>query len=244
MTHPPPPDDPFQLRDLQLVLGTDHRTHYFEVLRDAADRTRLLVFFGMALVETIPDDKTDPQYRLLLARLYNAGARPSALHRAFGIDGKTLRRWGAALVSPDHRETARVLFGVDEARHQRALIQKFVQTVTSAQSLTFVMDRAIFSHALFDYFLEPDSPNHLMTWEKWYHQGQFAAERAVQDFVLTRPRNHRQDLLRYVFRYDEEAWSKRPAIRRILVRAVAPGQHEVEMAILCTDPTRSAEQAD
>ena len=81
--------------------GTDHRTHYFEVLRDAADPTRLFVYFGMALVEKIPDDKNDPQYRLLLARLYNAGARPSALHTAFGIDGKTLRRWGAALVSPD-----------------------------------------------------------------------------------------------------------------------------------------------
>lgn len=114
--------------------------------------------------------------------------------------------------------------------------------VTSEQSLTFVMDRAIFSHAIFDYFLAPDSPNHLITWEKWYHKGQFVSDRATQDCVLTRPRNHRQDLLRYAFRYYEEAWSKRPAIRRILVRAVAPGKHEVEMAILCTDPTRSAEE--
>ena len=127
MKHAHLPDDPFQLRDLQLVLGTDHRTHYFQVLRDAVDPTRLFVYFGMALVEKIPDDKNDPQYRLLLARLYNAGARPSALHTAFGIDGKTLRRWGAALVSPDRRETARVLFGVKEACHQRALIRQFVQ---------------------------------------------------------------------------------------------------------------------
>ena len=502
-------NDPQKLRDLQLILGTDKRHHYFEVFKDHADPTNLCVYFGMMLIERIPDDKKNPRYRLLLARLINAGARPSALHIAFGIDVKTLKQWGRALVSTDILEAMRVFYGFDEARQQRERIHNFVETrfskiypenrraysrvirqeieetfgvklsgetlrpqftqlraswkadrnpipendvnqaqllvenaestcdlpatssppvtsisppvrpavpmllshagallfapvistlrkffaecpqvlslvkllltfvllgavnleqskllhrnslkfmlgarlftlnrlrkllkelaanpavlaaiftanlsltspndreifyfdphgkeytgakkilkgyftgmrvarkvvhadffhtkggrpvyfehadnfddmrvrfrgilprfrellgVVPEQSLTFVIDRAIFSREIFDYFLESDTANHLITWEKGYRKGQFDPERATGEYVLTRPRNNSRDLLRHTFIYYEEPWSKCPGIRRLLVQATAPGGRIVEVAILCTDATRSADE--
>lgn len=520
MKHSKTSKDPYRLRDLQLVLGVDQRHSYFEVLKDPAATNLLCVYYGMKLVEKVPDDKRDPQYRLLLARLVNAGARLSALHKAFGIDPKTLKTWGAALVSKNRLETTRVLFGLDLALQKRELIHNYVCTrfpevytahrrnysqimrqeiaqtfgvkltgeslrkqftplriqwhidrnpipenpanqaqisphneesscdlpapslpelaedsmapaapvasisqparsavpsllshagvllfapifstlrsaftecpqvlsllklfltfvllgavnleqskllhrnslqfllgtqlftlnrlrkifktlaadpavlaavfaanlsltpqhereifyfdphgkeytgakkilkgyftgmrtarkvvhadffhtkggrpvyfehadnfddmrarfrevlprframlgVTSEQSLTFVIDRAIFSKEMFNYFLESDTANQLITWEKGYKKGEFDPKRAIGEYVLMRPRNHSHDLLRYTFSYYEEPWDKNLSVRRLLVQLTAPGDHKVEVVILCTDATRSAEE--
>lgn len=520
MKHSKTSKDPYRLRDLQLILGSDQRHHYFEVLKDPAVPDLLCVYYGMMLVEKVPDDKRDPQYRLLLARLVNAGARLSALHKAFGIDPKTLKTWGAALVSKNRLETTRVLFGLDLALHKRELIHNYVCTrfpevytarrrnysqimrqeieqtfgmklsaetlrkqltplrtqwhidrnpipenpvnqaqisvqneesscdlpapslpeftedlmtpvapvaarskpahsavpsllshagmllfapifstlrsafaecpqllslvklfltfillgavnleqskllhrnslqfllgtqlftlhklrkifktmaadpavlatvfaanlsftpqhereifyfdphgkeytgakkilkgyltgvrttckvvhadffhtkegrpvyfehadnfddmrarfrevlprfrallgVTAEQSLTFVIDRAIFSQEMFGYFLASGSANQLITWEKGYKKGEFDPKKATGKYVLMRPRNHSHDLLHYTFSYYEAPWVKRLSVRRLLVHLTAPGDHKAEVAILCTDVTRSAEE--
>jgi len=60
---------------LQQIIGTDKRNPDFTICRDEASPRKLHVFFGAALLETIPEDKTHTEFKLLLARLYNSGIR-------------------------------------------------------------------------------------------------------------------------------------------------------------------------
>jgi len=116
------------------------------------------------------------------------------------------------------------------------------------QAFYFVIDRAIFSGAIFDYFLDPTCRDHLITWEKHYIPGEwevFAASEACLSqgcYTLQRPRNNATDLETYTVDYLEQHWPKRPEIRRLLVKAVSPEQRTIEVAILCTEELLSAEE--
>jgi hypothetical protein len=94
----------------QLLLGTDKRNPVFAVYQDCSGE-RLLVFYGFELIETVNNDSADPAFKLLLARLYNAGVKLSALCESFQVDPKTIRRWGKALLRGDPAELIRVLQG-------------------------------------------------------------------------------------------------------------------------------------
>jgi hypothetical protein len=131
----------------------------------------------------------------------------------------------------------------------QALHPRFREAIgaTADQAFYFVIDRAIFSGEMFDYFLDPTCRDHLITWEKHYIPGEwamFADSEALLShgcYTLHRPRNNATDLETYTFDYLEQPWPKRPAIRRLLVKAVAPGGRTVEVAILCTDEQLPAE---
>jgi hypothetical protein len=94
----------------QLLLGTDKRNPVFAVYEDDSGE-RLLVFYGFELIEIVNNDSADPAFKLLLARLYNAKVKLSALCESFQVDPKTIRRWGKALRQGDPAELVRVLEG-------------------------------------------------------------------------------------------------------------------------------------
>jgi hypothetical protein len=100
----------------QLLLGTDKRNPVFAVYQDDSGE-RLLVFYGFELIEIVNHDSTDPAFKLLLARLYNAKVKLSALCESFQVDPKTIRRWAKALLQGDPAELVRVLEG-RSARHK------------------------------------------------------------------------------------------------------------------------------
>ena len=118
------------------------------------------------------------------------------------------------------------------------------------QEFYFVIDRAIFSGDLFDYFLDPTCRDHLITWEKHYIPGEwevFADSEALLSkggYLLQRPRNNATDLVTYTFDYLEQHWPKRPAFRRLLVKAVSPDQRTIEVAILCTDEVKTVKRTE
>src|SRR5438309_1416591 len=91
----------------QMLLGTDKRNPVFAVYQDDSGK-RLLVFYGFELIETVNNDSADPAFKLLLARLYNAKVKLSALCESFQVDPKTIRRWGKALLQGDAAELVRV----------------------------------------------------------------------------------------------------------------------------------------
>jgi len=93
-----------------LLLGTDKRNPVFAVYQDDSG-DRLLVFYGFELIEIVNNDSADPAFKLLLARLYNAKVKLSALCESFQVDAKTIRRWGKALLQGDAAELIRVLEG-------------------------------------------------------------------------------------------------------------------------------------
>ena len=57
---------------------------------------KLDVFYGAELLEVIEDDRQAPSFKLLLGRLDNAGVKAKELTKLFGVDRKTMERWGGA----------------------------------------------------------------------------------------------------------------------------------------------------
>ena len=80
----------------QLILGTDKRNPLFLVYADE-DQEQLHVYYGLELLEVVSADRNDPNFKMLVGRLYNAGLSRRVLQGTFQIDPKTIQRWGRAL---------------------------------------------------------------------------------------------------------------------------------------------------
>lgn len=110
----------------QLILGTDKRNPVFAVYEDDSGQ-RLLVFYGFEIIEIVNNDPKDPACKLLLGRLYNSGVKLSALCESFGVDPKTVRRWGKGLLQGDPVELIRVLEGRAARRKRTVAVEKFAR---------------------------------------------------------------------------------------------------------------------
>ena len=95
---------------LQAILGTDKNNPMFAVYRDEQKR-ELHVYYGFELLEVVPDDKTSPRFKLMVAQLYNAGVKGITLVEVFKVDPKFMRRWGRALKSGDPETLVKALQG-------------------------------------------------------------------------------------------------------------------------------------
>ncbi len=90
---------------LQLLLPTDKRNPSLSLNRDEAQR-KIHVYHRFELLEKVQEDRKHPQYKLMVANLYNAGLKVASLEEIFGFDRKTMRAgvgpgapvggWGAA----------------------------------------------------------------------------------------------------------------------------------------------------
>jgi hypothetical protein len=117
MHHPPP---------LQQILGTDKKNPVFTIYRDAKEQI-LHVYYGGKLLEKVPEDKRHPEFKLLLARLFNAGVKANVLESVFGVDHKTMKRWGSALTSGDPELLIRVLAGREANRKLSGEIRSYIE---------------------------------------------------------------------------------------------------------------------
>jgi len=70
---------------LQLILPTDKRNPSFSLYLSADEQT-IHVFYGLELLEVVPADREHVAYKLLVARLYNAGLRVRTLAEVFQLD--------------------------------------------------------------------------------------------------------------------------------------------------------------
>ena len=119
--------DPAQLR--QLILPTDKRNPSFSLYRmiDRQGRKIIQVYYGLELLEEVADEVTDPTFRSMIARLYNARLKLKSLVEVFALDPKTIRSWGEALKSRDPQRMSVMFFGADAGRKRTALIEAFVR---------------------------------------------------------------------------------------------------------------------
>lgn len=115
-----------QFPPLQQILGTDKKNPVFTIYRDAKEQI-LHVYYGGKLLEKVPDDKRHPEFKLLLARLSNAGVKATVLERVFGVDHKTMKRWGSALTSGDPELLMRVLAGREANRKLSLEIRSYIE---------------------------------------------------------------------------------------------------------------------
>ena len=86
----------------------------------------LQVYHGLELIEVLPEVRRHPSFKLLLGRLYNSGVKVVALQQSFGVDPKTMQRWGHALHSFGPEQLAQVLAGRSRHRKFTPEIRTFV----------------------------------------------------------------------------------------------------------------------
>ena len=110
----------------QLILGAYKRNPVFAVYEDESGE-RLLVYYGFELLEVVNKEPSDPGFKLLLGRLYNAGVKLSAICESFEVDPKTVRRWGQELRQGDAVELVRVLEGRSAGRKLTRTVESFAR---------------------------------------------------------------------------------------------------------------------
>jgi len=112
----------------QLILGTDKRNPLFTVYAHEQDEEEELhIYYGLELLEVVSGDPNDPNFKMLVGRLSNAGVSAKVLQRTFERDPKTIRRWGRALRSRNAQELIRVLEGRRASRKLTPEIQNYVR---------------------------------------------------------------------------------------------------------------------
>ena len=87
-------------KHLQAIIGTDKKNPNFTVFRNSKEKT-IIIYFGAALIETIPEEPGSRALKHLVARLFNAGVKKSALTKTFGWSYNAIKRWADALKSGD-----------------------------------------------------------------------------------------------------------------------------------------------
>jgi hypothetical protein len=112
----------------QLILGTDKRNPLFTVYeQEEAEPAELHVYYGLELLEVVSAERSDPGFKMLVGRLANAGVSRRLLQQTFGVDPKTIQRWGRALRSRNAQELVRVLEGRRANRKLTSEIQAYVR---------------------------------------------------------------------------------------------------------------------
>lgn len=112
---------------LQRLIGVDKKNPYFTICRDASNPGKIYVYFGAALMEAISEDTSNPEFKLLIARLYNAGVKAKSITEKFGIARTTMKRWGDALKSGDADRLVAALSGQGAPRKLTPEILSFIK---------------------------------------------------------------------------------------------------------------------
>ena len=112
----------------QLILGTDKRNPLFTVYaQEEGEEEQLHVYYGLELLEVVSADRSEPSFKMLVGRLYNAGVSVRVLQQTFQTDAKTIQRWGRALRSRNVQELIRVLEGRRSSRKLSPAIKAYAR---------------------------------------------------------------------------------------------------------------------
>jgi hypothetical protein len=117
--------------NLQPLLGTDKSNPLFRALRDQ-EGERILLYYGLELLEVFPDYPDHFALRLCAGRLYNAGIKKCAIAKAFDMDIRTIARIARAMCASEPDELFRILQGRQRPRKLTpdisALIREMCET--------------------------------------------------------------------------------------------------------------------
>ena len=112
---------------LQKIIGVDKKNPVFTLWRDPESSGGIHVYFGTELMEVVPDDRNNPQFKLMIARLYLAGIKPKKLTGMFGPARTTIKRWADALSGGDGERLIQALAGPGPKRKLTVEVIAFVK---------------------------------------------------------------------------------------------------------------------
>ena len=92
---------------LEPLLGTDKNNPVFSVYRNGQEN-KIYLYYGLELLEVIPDQRDHPRLKLMVAQLFNAGVKGTALIEVFRFDRKTIKSWADALLNGNPERLVRV----------------------------------------------------------------------------------------------------------------------------------------
>ena len=96
---------------VQPILPCNQRFFSDMTVSLGAGGTTYEVYLGVALLERVGADPESVARKMLVGRLYNAGRTLRELTEQFGHDGRTIKKWAAALVSGDINGICRAFAG-------------------------------------------------------------------------------------------------------------------------------------
>ena len=96
---------------LQPVLACDKATASDITVFHSRSGETYEVYIAVALLERVGADPEVVQRKMLVGRLYNAGVALRELEEKFGHDGRTIKKWAAAMLTADIDEMARAFAG-------------------------------------------------------------------------------------------------------------------------------------
>ncbi len=111
---------------LQTIIGTDENNPHFSVYHNLKTK-KVEVFHGIVLMESIRNEKNNPQLKLLVARLNNAGVKTSVLTRQFGYCYRSIRNWSDALKNGTLEELVESLKGQGAPKKLNKEVEGFVE---------------------------------------------------------------------------------------------------------------------
>jgi hypothetical protein len=106
--------------------------------------------------------------------------------------------------------------------------------------LSFVVDRGIFGHEVFEKVLA-DAALHLITWEKGYQAQAWPPSGGITGtMVIERARNRAEDIRSYHLQYWDRPWPKDKRLRQLVVQATNPADRVIQVSILSDDQAATA----
>jgi hypothetical protein len=106
--------------------------------------------------------------------------------------------------------------------------------------LSFVVDRGIFGHEVFEQVLA-DAALHLITWEKGYQAQVWPPPGGITGtMVIERARNRAEDIRTYHLQYWDRPWPKDKRLRQLVVQATNPADRVIQVSILSDDQAATA----
>lgn len=112
--------------NLQILIGTDKKNPIFSLFENPLTNT-LHVFLGGIPFDVVENNKNNPEFKLMLARLFNAKVNQKALLKTFGIALTTIRRWAIALKCGDGETLVGALSGAGPPKKLTTEIKSFVK---------------------------------------------------------------------------------------------------------------------
>ena len=112
---------------LQKIIGVDKKNPVFTVWRDPESSGGIHVYFGTELMEVVPDDRNNPPFKLMIARLYLAGIKAKKMTEMFGPARTTIKRWADALSGGDPERLIQALAGPGPKRKLTVEVMAFVE---------------------------------------------------------------------------------------------------------------------
>ena len=112
---------------LQKIIGVDKKNPVFTLWQDTGSSGCIHVYFGTELMEVVPDDRNNPQFKLMIARLYLAGIKGKKLTGMFGPARTTIKRWADALAGGDPERLLQAMAGTGPKRKLTVEVIAFVK---------------------------------------------------------------------------------------------------------------------